>query len=153
MRRALVAIVALLALALPAAASAATCPKTTLGDVENEVMCKVCGVPLALATDAPQAQRERDLIQRLVAECKTKGQIKQRMVAEYGSDVLSLPGDSGFDLAAYLVPGFALLFGGAAVAVAASRWRRGRGGRRPPASGPEGGTTARLDADIDRYDL
>ena len=38
------------------------CPKTTLGDVEDEVMCPVCGTPLGLATEAPQAERERALI-------------------------------------------------------------------------------------------
>ena len=37
------------------------CPKTTLGDIEDEVMCPVCGTPLGLATEAPQAQRERAL--------------------------------------------------------------------------------------------
>ena len=42
-------------LAPAAAALAADCPQTTLGDVEDEVMCPVCGVPLGLATEAPQA--------------------------------------------------------------------------------------------------
>jgi cytochrome c-type biogenesis protein CcmH len=145
---------AVLTLALPAAAVAADCPKTTLGDVEDEVMCQVCGTPLALATDAPQAQRERDLIVRLIDQCKSKDQIKARLAAEFGDDVLALPGDDGFDLAVYLVPGIALLLGGAAVAYAASRWKRGRdgdGGKRGADTGSA--TSARLDADIERYDL
>ncbi len=154
MRRAAALAVALVALALPAAAAAADCPKTTLGDVEDEVMCQVCGTPLSLATEAPQAQRERDLIQRLIDRCQSKSQIKSRLAAEFGDGVLALPGGDGFDLAAYLVPGFALLVGGAALAFAASRWRRGRGEGTPPAARGEGGAAkARLDADIDRYDL
>jgi len=143
----------LLLLALPAAAAAAGCPKTTLGDVEDEVMCLVCGTPLSLATEAPQAQRERELIRRLVARCRSKEQIKRALVAEYGSEVLALPEDRGFDLASYLVPALALLAAGAAVGLAALRWRRGRRERRATASTAAGAADARLDADIERYDL
>jgi cytochrome c-type biogenesis protein CcmH/NrfF len=146
---------ALLALALPALAVAAACPRTTLGDVEDEVMCQVCGTPLSLATEAPQAQRERELIVRLIDQCQSKDQIKTRLAAEFGDGVLALPGGDGFDLAAYLVPGFALLLGGAGVVFAASRWRRGRAGKdgEGKPGGQPGATTARLDADIERYDL
>ena len=65
----------LLALAVPAAATA-DCPKTTLGDVEDEVMCPVCGTPLELATEAPQAQREREYIEQLIADCRSKDEVK-----------------------------------------------------------------------------
>ena len=72
----LLALVAVLALAAPTAATAATA-RTTLGDVENEVMCPVCGTPLNVA-ESPQANRERDFIRAEVAQGKTKDQIKQR---------------------------------------------------------------------------
>ena len=91
-RRLLLAAVALLALALPAgAAVAADCPKTTLAAVEAEVMCPVCGTPLGLATEAPQANRERAFIQRLVERCRSKEEIKEILVAQYGPGVLALP--------------------------------------------------------------
>src|SRR5262249_4343460 len=114
-------------LAAPASAAAASCPKTSLGDVEDEVMCLVCGTPLALATEAPQANGERALIQRLVDDCRSKGQIKDRLVAEYGQRVLALPPEKGFDLASYLVPALAVILAGSAVSVAALQWRRARG--------------------------
>ncbi len=57
-----------IALAAPAAALA-QCPQTTLGEVEQEVMCPICGTPLALATEAPQAQRQRAFINERVARC------------------------------------------------------------------------------------
>ena len=147
MRRALAAALAVLALLAPAAA--AQCPRTTLGDVEDEVMCPVCGTPLELATEAPQAQRERELVERLVADCRSKEQIKARLVAEFGDEVLALPDDEGFDLAAWAVPGLVLLLAGAGVAVAALRWRRQ--GRRSEAAASA--TSERLDADLERYDL
>ena len=150
MRRVLGA--AFLALLLwPAGALAADCPKTTLGDVEDEVMCPVCGVPLELATEAPQAQDERELIGRLAGRCKSKAEIKAVLVSEFGDRVLATPDDDGFDLAAWIVPALAILAAAGGVGLAASRWRRTR--RRAPAGPappPEG---ARLDADIERYEL
>jgi cytochrome c-type biogenesis protein CcmH len=148
-RRALAAALATLALGAPAAA-AAKCPQAALGDVEDEVMCPVCGTPLALATEAPQAQRERELIERLIADCRSKEEIKTRLVAEFGDAVLAQPDDQGFDLAAWIVPGLAFLLGGTGIALAAVRWRRKPNrARQDQASG----TSERLDADIDRYDL
>ena len=95
-------------------------------------MCPVCGTPLALATEAPQAQRQRELVERLIADCRSKEEIKTRLVAEFGDEVLALPDDEGFDLAAWVVPGVGVLLGAAGVALAALRWRREspRAGRR-----------------------
>jgi cytochrome c-type biogenesis protein CcmH/NrfF len=152
MRRALVAAL-VTALAAAPGALAADCPQTSLADIEDEVMCPACGVPLELATDAPQAKRERELIVRLVDDCKSKGEIKDALKAEFGNSVTAVPDDEGFDLAAYLVPLLALLGGGAAVALAWARWRRSR---RPGGDGPErppADDAARLEADLERYEL
>ena len=92
------------------------CPKTTLGDIEDEVMCPVCGTPLGLASEAPQAQRERAYIERLIAQCKSKDEVKQALVAEFGDSVLALPGDQGDDdlgdVLVYVVPAVGILLGG-----------------------------------------
>ena len=156
MRSALVTLVATLALVAPAAAVAADCPKTTLGDVEDEVMCPVCGTSLALATEAPQAQRQRELIRRLVDQCKSKDEVKAVLAAEFGDGVLAEPGDDGFDLAAYLVPALAIVLGAGALAAAALGWRRRGGGRRPEddeREAAEGAAGRRLEADLERYEL
>ncbi|MFN2615915.1 MAG: cytochrome c-type biogenesis protein CcmH [Thermoleophilaceae bacterium] len=150
-RLGLLAALAALAI-LPAAA--AGCPRTTLADVEDEVMCPVCGVPLELATEAPQAQRERAFIQRLVRSCRSKDQVKRALVAQFGERVLAKPRDDGFDLAAYLVPALGLALAVLALALAAWRWRRQRrDDRGSRAAAPTGQASARLDADLDRYDL
>jgi cytochrome c-type biogenesis protein CcmH len=146
---------ALLALALAAPAGAAE-PRASLTDIEDEVMCVVCGVPLEHALDAPQAIQERDLIRQLIDQGLTKEQIKDRLVAEYGEEVLAVPSDSGFDLAAWLVPGAAIVIAAVAIFVALRRWRRrGDGG---PAEPPAGERLAdadekRLDEDLARYRL
>ncbi|TML92182.1 MAG: hypothetical protein E6G10_29830 [Actinobacteria bacterium] len=119
-------------------------------------MCLVCGVPLSLA-DAPQAQRERVLIGRLVRRCDSKQQIKTALVAQYGPRVLALPAASGFRLAAYLVPALGALAARLGIGIAATRRQRRRGppGRReaaeaapPPFDARE---AAQLDAELDRY--
>jgi cytochrome c-type biogenesis protein CcmH/NrfF len=152
MKRALAAIV--IALLIAPAAGFAACPKTSLADVEDEVMCPVCGVPLGLATEAPQANRERAFIQREVESCKSKQQIKNELVAQFGDRVLALPPDKGFNIAAYLVPALIVLGGAAAIATVAIRRRRSSSGA-ASAGTPAlaGDDAARLEADLERYDL
>jgi cytochrome c-type biogenesis protein CcmH len=145
-----------LALALlPATALAAT-PQTSISDVEDEVMCPICGTLLELA-ESPQAQRERVLVKRLIAAGKSKAEIKDALVAEYGREVLALPSGSGFDLSAYLVPAIAFLAAAIALALGVRRWRRAAaspgGGSASAVSRPDGEDAERLDADIARYDL
>jgi cytochrome c-type biogenesis protein CcmH len=150
-RVALLASVALLL--VPAAAVAQDCPRTSLGDIEDEVMCPVCGTPLGLASEAPQAQDERAYIQELVDQCKSKDEVKRALVAEFGENVLALPGDQGDDdlgdVLVYVVPATGILLAAAGIALAVVRWRRPESPRRAVA-GPDG---ARLDDDMDRYDL
>jgi cytochrome c-type biogenesis protein CcmH len=153
-----VALIAVLVLvAFPAAAAAQDCPKTTLGDIEDEVMCPVCGTPLGLASEAPQAQRERAYIERLIADCKSKDEVKQALVAEFGDSVLALPGDQGDDslgdVLVYVVPALGILLAAGGIAFAVLRWRRrdGPGGRRGGAlAGADG---SRLEDDMERYEL
>ncbi len=151
-RTVLVVAVVLIAAASPAAAAA---PQTSLADVEDEVMCPICGTLLELS-ESPQAERERVFISDLIAEGRTKAEIKDELVAEYGNGALALPEGSGFQLSAYVVPALAFLLAAVAVAISIGRWR----GRSGP-SGRDGGPTAapsgeeaeRLEADLARYDL
>jgi cytochrome c-type biogenesis protein CcmH len=154
-----IALLAVLALVVfPAAALAQDCPQTSLADIEDEVMCPVCGTPLGLASEAPQAQRERAYIERLIADCKSKDEVKQALVAEFGDSVLALPGDQGDDslgdVLVYVVPTLGILLAAAGIAFAVVRWRRrdgGPGGRRSATlAGTDG---SRLEDDMERYEL
>jgi cytochrome c-type biogenesis protein CcmH len=98
-------------------------PRTSLPDVEDEVMCLQCGTPLNLST-APVADREREFIRREIARGKTKGEIKDGLVEIFGPSVLALPEDKGFGRAAYVVPVLAALLGLIAVVLALRRWHR-----------------------------
>jgi cytochrome c-type biogenesis protein CcmH len=147
----LASLVALLSLAAPVLAAA---PQTSIADVEDEVMCPICGTLLELA-ESPQAQRERVFVKRQIAAGKTKAEIKDALVAQYGQEVLALPGGSGFDLSAYLVPAIAFALAAAGLALGVRRWRAA--GKTPQpgaaATGPQGEDAERLEADLARYDL
>lgn len=146
------------ALALSAAAPAlgsAPQPSVSLNDIEGEVMCPICGELLELA-DSPQALREKAFISTLIAKGKSRAQIKDILVAQYGPEVLALPKASGFDLSAYLVPVIGFMIAAVALAVGVFRWRRNArppGSEPPQARGPSAEDAERLDADLARYDL
>ena len=151
MRR-VAAAVAVLLLIAPSSALAAACPKTSTSDIADEVMCLQCGVPLAVAEEAPSAKRERAFIQTQVDACRSKQQIKDQLVAQFGDRILTEPKQKS----AWLVPVLAFALGGVAVGFAARRWRRTRraASATPAADAPLAtGDAARLDADLDRYDL
>jgi cytochrome c-type biogenesis protein CcmH/NrfF len=138
----------LLALAaVGAPASSAAERRASLPDIEDEVMCVSCNVALNVA-ESPQAYRQREYIRDLVERGLTKGQIKTRLVEEYGPNVLALPeGDDGIGLAAYLVPVGVVLALIALAAVFLPRWRR-----RTPQHVATVGGPAVSDADLQRLD-
>jgi cytochrome c-type biogenesis protein CcmH len=152
------ALLAILTLAAAPVAMAQDCPKTTLADIEDEVMCPVCGTPLGLASEAPQAQRERAYIERLIASCRSKDEVKQALVAEFGDNVLALPGDQGDDdfgdVLVYVVPALGILLAAGGIALAVLRWRRRDGGPGDRRGGALAGADgSRLEDDMERYDL
>jgi cytochrome c-type biogenesis protein CcmH len=152
------ALLAALLLAAPAHALAAA-PRADLVDVEDEVMCVTCKVPLNIAEGA-QPDSERALIRDLIAQGMTKPQIKRELVKQYGPDVLALPEDGGFGLTAYAIPLVLVALVVAGLALLVPRWRR------RPAAGianadltvdPDGpdlsaADARRLDEDLARYE-
>jgi cytochrome c-type biogenesis protein CcmH len=140
--------------ALSPAAGLATGPRASLPAIERRVMCVTCKIPLIVA-ESPQADRERVFIRGLIAEGKTESQIEQALVSQYGPAALGLPSAHGFDLTAYLVPLAAVLALAATLALLLPRWRR-RARRAqtdlPAAPALDAAETARLDADLARFD-
>ena len=149
---------ALLAFTGASGALAAT-PRADFADVEDEIMCDTCNVALYIA-ESPRADQLRAEIRDLIAEGKTKPQIKAQLKAAYGPNILAQPDSSGLGFLAYVLPlAFAVLLL-ALLAVLLPRWRR-RGADPDLASGFEapGGTPQasaddqrRLADELARYD-
>ena len=152
---ALLLLVALAALVLPTAASAAGALRTELNEIESEVMCPVCGTLLELA-ESPQATREKAFVEKLVKQGQSKDEIKEALVTQYGDAVLAEPKGSGFSLSAYVVPIIAFAVAVVLLAFAVWKWRKAAGlreDRDPEVEGPSAEDSERLDADLARYDL
>jgi len=154
-RRLLTALLAALVVAAPAAA--APVQRTTLADVEDEVMCVLCGTALNIS-ESSQADRERAFIRSQIRQGKTKEQVKQALVGQYGPAVLAMPQGGGFNIAAWLVPAALVLALVAGLAVLVPRWRRRS--RLAAAAAPEAAAVPalsaadarRLEEDIARYE-
>jgi cytochrome c-type biogenesis protein CcmH len=142
-----------IAIAATAANSAwAAEPRASLPDLEDEVMCPTCGTVLGHAF-SPQAERQRAFIRAQIEQGKTKQQIKDALVAEFGEDVLATPRDEGFDLTAYLVPIAVIASAALAIAIGLLRWRRRTAGPEDaPVSKVSAAESARLERDISRYE-
>ncbi len=143
-------LLAFLIAALLAAPAARADGPPTLPDVEDEVMCTICGTLLEMS-ESPQADQERALIRRLIAEGRSKDEIKDALVAQYGSRVLAAPKAEGFDLTAWVVP----IAGFVAVAIALLVFALGRRRRQTAPAGPgvSSEDDQRLERDMSRYDL
>ena len=157
MRAVVVALLALLALA-PAAALGAQ-PRASFNDVEDEVMCDTCNVPLNIA-ESDRADQERVAIRKLIARGLTKEQILAELKRTYGPAILAKPQDSGFSLAVWWVPVAVVVGLVALVAALLPRWRRrgresesGDDPGRPRAPALSTADAQRLDEDLARYDV
>jgi cytochrome c-type biogenesis protein CcmH/NrfF len=150
----LLAITMVLVLSFSGTAAAAG-QETTLPQLEDEVMCPICGTLLGLS-HAPAAERQRVFIRKMIRDGADEQEIKDALVAEYGPQVLALPDDEGINVWAYVVPIAGFILGALLVVWAVLRMRRNRK-QDPPGGGtpkdPPKEESRRLDEDLARYDL
>src|SRR5207302_7112422 len=99
-RVALAAVAAAL-LAVPVASASERHP--TQAELEGEVMCPVCWTTLDQSS-SPAAEQIKRVIARRIAAGKTKSQIEDRLVAEYGNAILAAPPRHGLGLLAWWLP-------------------------------------------------
>jgi cytochrome c-type biogenesis protein CcmH len=143
----------------PAAGGQAGPIRANLPELEDEVMCPICGTLLGMSR-APAAERQRAFMRKLIREGKTNEEIKDALVVEYGPQVLGLPDDDEINFFVYLVPLIGLILASLGVFWAAIRWRRGRRPDGPgtssgpaPAGRPSNADSDRLDRDMAEHEL
>jgi cytochrome c-type biogenesis protein CcmH len=149
-RRTLVMLLAVLLVLSAAVTASAATPRASFNDIEDEVMCITCNVPLNIAESA-QATDERDEIRRLIALGLTKDQILDRLVADFGPQILADPPTDGFNVTTWLVPIGAVGGVGLLLVLALPRWRR-RARDDHDAGGPSADEPSLSPADLRRLD-
>lgn len=124
--------------------------RPSLADLEGEVMCPVCNTTLDQSS-SPAARQIEAFIKVRIAAGDSKNEIKDKLVAEYGPQILAAPPKKGFNLLAWLLP-IALLLGGALVlGLLAWRWSHTREPG-PPAAQLSPALERRVDEELARYD-
>jgi cytochrome c-type biogenesis protein CcmH/NrfF len=128
------AVAAVLLVVLAGSTAFAQSAKTTLEDpvlatrfneISDRLVCQ-CSCQMILRVcnhvNCPSAVPMRQSIEKQLLEGKTDDEIVQGFVDEMGVKVLSSPPVDGFNLAAWVMPGFGLLIGLFIVFYIASRW-------------------------------
>ena len=155
MRRAVVAC-ALLALATLAFAAAAPASEQhpTQGELEAELVCPSCHVPLD-ESNSDVAQQMKAFIQAHIALGWTKSRIENALAAQLGDGIYGVPRTHGFDLLAWLLPFGGIALGAVVIGGGAWKWSHsaGRAGA-DPAAGPalDAESERRVDEELARFD-
>ncbi len=142
-------LVALLASGVLAVGAQAAGPPNA-ADLEAELVCPVCETTLD-QSDAPVAERMKSFIRERIAAGDTEQEIKDALVAEFGSGVLATPPKSGFGLLAWLLPLGALVAGAITVVLVVRRWS-GRGGSADPERPLDPDLERRVDEELARFE-
>jgi cytochrome c-type biogenesis protein CcmH len=141
--RRLAAVLVVVALLLAPAALAGE-SRPTLAELETEVVCPSCHTTLDQSS-SPVANRMRTFIRARIAAGDTKSEIKRKLVADFGEQVLASPPKRGFNLLAWVLPPAGAVVAAALLAVLAIRWSR----RRETPTGERAAPDPELDRRID----
>lgn len=120
---ALLGVVASPAMAAPTQGAVPVPAKTTLPEVESELMCSVCKVPLN-QSDSAFANQERRAVEDLIARGLTKDEVIAEMVRIYSTAVLLNPPDQTVRTLRWILPAAGALLALLLLTVLIRRWRR-----------------------------
>jgi cytochrome c-type biogenesis protein CcmH len=146
-RLALVAVVAVAVVPVALASEA----RPTLADLEDEIMCPVCPGETLEQSSSPAAQQVERLIAVRIQAGDSKQEIKDRLVDQYGPQILAAPPKEGFDLLAWVLPLAGAAGAALVLAFAAWRWSRGRD-TLPPEAPLDPEAERRVDRELARLD-
>jgi cytochrome c-type biogenesis protein CcmH len=144
----LAGVVVIATLLLAGVAAAAAPPNAA--DLEAELVCPVCETTLD-QSNAPVAERMKAFIRVRIAAGDSEQEIKDALVAQFGTEVLAKPPEGGFGLLAWLLPLCAVVSGAVVVGLLIRSWSRRRGP--PPAADDIDPQFERLvDEELARFD-
>jgi cytochrome c-type biogenesis protein CcmH len=148
-RRLLACLAGAVVLGLAAPSAALACNGWSEEDMQTQLMCVTCRVPID-QSESRFAEHVRSFLHQKCVAGWTGSQVKDTLVRQFGEEILAAPPKHGFSLLAWLVPGAVLLAGIGIAATLALRWSRSRPGppRSPPGGDLDAALAARIDADM-----
>jgi cytochrome c-type biogenesis protein CcmH len=102
-------------------------------EIESELKCPVCRSQSVRTSRSFMAEDMSRQVRRMVAEGKSKEEVREYFVARYGDYIVLAPRKEGFGWAVWLLP-FGLVLGGAATIFALTRRWKSRPPPGPPAA-------------------
>ena len=135
----------------PAPAPVALTPEQEelAAEIESMLKCPVCRSQSVRTSRSFMAEDMSRRIRQMVAEGKSKEQIREYFVARYGDYIVLAPRKEGFTWTVWLLP-FALVLGGAVTIVAvARRWRGTPPSAPPPAPSSASTYMQRLERELE----
>jgi cytochrome c-type biogenesis protein CcmH len=121
--RLLIALVLVLAVVSPAAASER---HPTLNELENQLMCPVCAGETLAQSDSVPAQRIKAHLQQRIRQGWPRSRIIDEEVDIWGTRILAAPRRHGFDLLAWALPLAGIIGAAGVIGLLAWRWSRRR---------------------------
>jgi cytochrome c-type biogenesis protein CcmH len=103
-------------------------------EIDRLVMAPCCWTQPVSDHYSGVASEIRQGIRKMLAEGKTRQEILDVYVAQYGERILSMPKAEGFNLMAYVLPALALLLGAIVVRAVIRAWHRPTPAAAPAAS-------------------
>jgi cytochrome c-type biogenesis protein CcmH len=127
--------------------------RPSLDKLESEIVCPVCKPETLDQSTSAVALRMKAFIKERIAAGDSEAEIKSKLVAQFGEQVLAAPPRKGFNLLAWWLPIAGIVAGAGALAYGAWRWSRSAPGAEPlPAVPLEPELERRLDEELARFD-
>ena len=148
-RFALLLYVVLCAVVVASPVSAAEPPHAS--DLEAELVCPICGTTLD-QSDSPVALRMKAFIRARIAAGDSAGQIKAKLVDQFGPGVIASPPKGGFGLLGWLLPIAVAVTAAVVIGLLVRRWSR-RSAPPPVADRPlDPSLERRIDEELARFE-
>ena len=120
----LLGVVVVVALALGTQSSGTRSADERVQSIGSGVRCPTCAGQSVSTSDAPAAAAIRTQIREDIADGRSDADIRARLTASYGDDILLNPPRSGFAGLVWVVPVAAVVIAFGGLALAFRRWER-----------------------------
>ena len=140
----------------PAGAAGQTGSEATAKEIEQALISPCCWRQPLDMHHSGTADNMKAEIRQLLSDGQSRGQIMAYYTDRYGEQILSAPKKEGFNILAWVLPGFVMLLGAGVIFVSLRSWRSATSeeedGQQGQNSAPTVANRARIEADLEAMD-